>query len=572
MQMAVLERARREADGQNPGSELPVGRATPAHHGRRCAGKEAIDRTINFRHTLRVRPAAGGAKDEEGVRLRSGHYGIVAALGCLMCLMGGVTMIEETAGAQAPLIAEPSPETKDFSWMRVVTTEVPVMKHSRGSIPPMILFDGVGSDPLTDEQIHALLARGFTQHLPMSEKSIPAAKALQAAGAPVVLLDGGGGSFPSDQAGDPSLWAHQFDAGYKPKEPRRPCPGIATGWAIQADRIRDIMRKFRDAGVTVNAVWMDWEGDPYTQGSGTDCWDQARHCSRCRATLPAKLLASHKLFDAWRRRRFYDLAGAYLAAPVLEIFPACSVLNWQAVASTPQRGLMDWEQPIEPIMPPLFTAVNPSAYGDTKWYRLCKPEYKRDREHVDQFWMHILLQQISDETANRLLWTPEKPSIPWVERWLPESDQYKLPVMTRERYRELLRHLWLRGISGMQVFNPHWKGYERMSVYEVLDAAMVYDEMMAYSDLIESGVPLNLKYPAAQDDGAFWSGLRLGDRAVIRVFKQGGGRAQITVTPWPGVNISMTADAHGETYVVTRGRPGSNEIHIEAHSEDAALK
>jgi hypothetical protein len=454
------------------------------------------------------------------------------------------------ATAQEPLTAQPSPSLPDFSWLRIVTERIPPMRHERRKIPPMIAWEGFGTAALSPAQIRSLLVRGFTQHLTLDEHNIPAAKGLQEAGSPVILMQGAGGSWPSDQAGDPSLWAHQFDAGYRPSGPARPCPAIATGWAIEADKIRATLRAFKAAGVTVDAVWMDWEGDPLY---GADRYDQAIHCARCRATLPAGLLASKSAFEDWCRRRFSDLTGAYLAAPILEIFPACSVTNWNAMVSTPDRLLDDWATDrLGPTLPSFFTATNPSAYGDTLWWRRWKPGWKKNRANVDRFWTHVLLRQISDESANRLRWAPEQQSIPWVARWLPENNDYTLPVQSRAAYREVLRHLWLRGIGGMQVFNPRWKGYEAMSIAEVEDAATIYDEMMAFHEFIESGEPMNLSYPKPQDSGAFWSGLRLKDRAVVRTFKQGPGTAQIPVTVWPGVIVTLPADAHGTTCLIRR--------------------
>ena len=295
---------------------------------------------------------------------------------------------------------------------------------------------------------------------------------------------------------------------------------------------------------------MDWEGDPLY---GKDRYDQAIHCTRCRALLPARALANRAAFEAFCRRRFVELIGAYLAAPVLEIFPGCSVTNWNAMVSTPDRKLTDWDYDvIDPSMPAFFTHTNPSAYGDTTWWRLWKPEYRNDQEHVDRFWMYQLIRQPSDEAVNRLKWMPEKTTLPWVARWLPEHDKYQLPVMSRSRYRELLRHLWLRGATGMQVFNPKFKGYEQMAVFEVEDAAAVYREMMAFHELIEKGEPINLKYPGVQDAAPLWSGLRNGNRAVFRVFSPTQGKTDVTVTVWPDVILKVKADSSGATYTVER--------------------
>jgi hypothetical protein len=124
--------------------------------------------------------------------------------------------------------------------------------------------------------------------------------------------------------------------------------------------------------------------------------------------------------------------------------------------------------------------------------------------------------------------------------------------MTRERYREVLRHLWLRGVAGMQIFSPRMQGYEDMALAEVQDVVAVYDEMLAFRKFLEEGDVITFDIPRPQDDGVVWSGLRLGNRAVVCVFKQGGGKATQTVQVW-GQNIfKLEADGNGQTYLLDK--------------------
>jgi hypothetical protein len=291
---------------------------------------------------------------------------------------------------------------------------------------------------------------------------------------------------------------------------------------------------------------MDWEGDPI---GGAERYEQALHCVRCRETLPPEALASAKNFSAYSWRRYMELSGAYLAAPVLEVFPQCSVTNWRVTISTQARPVRNWEdQPYTPVVPAFFTADNPVAYGNTVSWSLWKPRFKLDREHVDQFYTYLLLNETSDDAANRLAWAPQRKAVPWVCRWCPDDPDPKIPIMSRERYREVLRHLWLRGIDGMQIFQPKRDGYEEIAIAEVQDAVAIYDEMLAYKDFIANGTPICLDLPKMQDNGVLWSGLRWGDKAVVRAFKQGGGKAALTIEPWPGKNITLAVPAEGRTW------------------------
>lgn len=62
---------------------------------------------------------------------------------------------------------------------------------------------------------------------------------------------------------------------------------------------------------------------------------------------------------------------------------------------------------------------------------------------------------------------------------------------------------------------------------------------------------------AVRNTGVVWSGLRLDDRAVVRVFKQGDGKADIQLEPWPGQTLTLPARPEGRTFILASkdGRP-----------------
>ena len=213
---------------------------------------------------------------------------------------------------------------------------------------------------------------------------------------------------------------------------------------------------------------------------------------------------------------------------------------------------MEWQARAH-LYAPLVTAYNPTAYGAASWvWKGHRKADRRDQEHVDQVYTNLLLREVSLAGSLSARWTPEKELIPWVARWVSEAPETDFPVMSRPRYREVLRHLWLRGVAGMQVFSPRIKDFEAMALPELEDALAVYDEMLAFREFLERGEVLQREIPHELDDGAVWSGLRLGDRALVRVFKQGGGTRKQTVQPWPGSRFDLTADSEGITYMIAR--------------------
>jgi hypothetical protein len=456
-------------------------------------------------------------------------------------------------GVLYPVREEVKGDAPKFSWFEAVVERVPKLKNDRGSRWPLITWEGFSSEPQPASYYRQLLDRGLAQHVTLDPGRIETALAIQKASSPVIVMQGASGAFPASLAGEPSNWAHQFDDGYRPKDYTRPCPALHEGWAIFADRLRADLRQFRKRGVRIDAVWLDCENDPLY---GDDRHEQARHCKRCRELLPRKVMATARAFMDYTARTYYDLFGAYYAAPVLEVYPKCSVTNWLAQPSTPDEPQPGWAGNRGRVhLPPMVTAWNPTAYGAASWVwkpRMKDKSLRRDQEHVDQVYTNLLLRQVSLTGKLGERWAPEKESIPWVARWLSEPPETEYPVMSRPRYREALRHLWLRGVDGMQVFSPRMKGFEDSALPEVEDAVAAYDEMLAFRPFLDGGDVLNYDVPREQDDGVVWSGLRLGDKAVVRVFKQGGGKAVQTVRPWGDRDFALEATGEGVTYRVER--------------------
>jgi hypothetical protein len=451
-----------------------------------------------------------------------------------------------------PVSAAPIPAVA--GWLSLLAKEVPPLRHERGSRWPLVLWSGPGYEPLPSDTIRMLLARGITQPIRLDDRMIFSALALQEAGSPVIALEGRGAAWPGnlwpyDLAGDKTEWAHQYpaDQNVPDRWRRMPSPTCVKGWAIAADRIREALRRFKEAGVTVDAMWLDYEGEP-SQAS----YEAAKASPGTRDLLPPRALESEDAFYRYKRQLWVQLLSAYVAAPAREIFPKVSVTNWALTLSSPEFPVYGWEdQPHPPLGPTLFTATNPIAYAIARFLvRTEKAEYPRDRRQVDAIYMHLMLRQVSADAYNRRKLAPYMGAIVWVSRWVPDGGDPATPVMSREAYREALRHLWLRGVDAMEVFNPVRKGYENMSLYEVQDAAAIYDEMLSFRRFLEHGVVMNYAYPPLSDDGPVWSGMRLGDEALLRVVSLGAPGKTVQVTAWRGYPVSLPATESGRTYLL----------------------
>ncbi len=56
--------------------------------------------------------------------------------------------------------------------------------------------------------------------------------------------------------------------------------------------------------------------------------------------------------------------------------------------------------------------------------------------------------------------------------------------------------------------------------------------------------------PAMPIQTPIWSGLRLGDQCLIRVFSPGGLLATIDIVPFPGLAVTLEAPPQGASYIV----------------------
>ena len=448
---------------------------------------------------------------------------------------------------EPPLYPPPADGDKDpIDWWKVIEERIEPLAHDRGERWPLILWNNGGYDPLGEETVRMLLSRGITQHIRLHPSMIPAAQALARAGSPVIVMEGRSGAWPYPLAGDPSQWAHRYAADADVPEAWRklPSPTLFKGWAEAAGRLRRTLEAFRRAGVTIDAAWLDYEGEP--RGAS---FEAAKASPSTMALLPARAMESKRAFYRFRRQLWMQLVSTYVAAPIREVFPKASVTNWMASLSAPDRPVLGWQDQVLPSVGlSMFTATNPVAYGiDLYFDHAWKEDYPLDRDHVDRLYTHLLLRQVSDDAYNRDRMAPYLKSVPWVGRWVALDRDKVTPVMSREGYREALRHLWLRGIDAMQVFNSGASA--ELEIGEVEDTAAVYGEMLAFRKFLEDGRVMNFDYPGVQEGGPFWSGLSLEREAVVRVASRY--PATISLEPWEGRWITLAAPRGGATYLLT---------------------
>jgi len=466
----------------------------------------------------------------------------------------------------------PAQTLDDVAWtLPNLFKKVPPLKNDNAGRFPMISIEifKLNKDdtsyrdakPFPPEVIRELKARGLTQWIPPDVRYIPFALSLQKENAGVIMMQGYAFNGPPDLA--PTTSMHILPADYKGKErpgqqPVFPCPLVLDGWVIHQEQFRETFRAFKDSGVKIDAVWLDWEIQPDWRDAE---WDEAKNCSRCRQQFPAGVLDDQTMYRRFIEQWRVQLFSVYFVAPIFESYPHISVTNWEEIISTPENPTPSWSgnRQWSPKDLGMFTAANPVAYGNTIWKKHNWKEewgWPVDVEHMDRLYTSVMLNQISVHERNAQLISPWKQSIPWIDRYCADDKDPSIPILSRERYREILRHLWLRGSDGMQVFNPIWfpDDVSKMSIVteEIEDAVQIYDEMLTFRNFLDTGLPLNTETIAPQSDGAIWSGLRTENLALVRAFTQSKEPVKFKINPFGSGDFELEAPPAGKTYLIDR--------------------
>jgi len=452
--------------------------------------------------------------------------------------------------------APPAP-AQDIPWNRWLLDCVPPLRHERGGRWPLVFWHGPQWEVVSDADLTAYAARGVVPTVRLVTEDIPRAQRLQRLGLPVIALEGKGRGWPYDQAGDAKLWALDLppEAGIPDWWRREPDPLRLDLWARAADYIRGVLRAYQAGGVTLDAAWLDYEGHPSMQD-----YEALLAAPKARAKVPAAALATPQAFFAYRRQLWIQLMSAYVAGPIREFYPSASVANWVHLLSSPEHAVQSWDNWNHPdLSATLFTATNPVAYGIDVAFQSNWPTGREpDHASVDRAYMHILLREVSVDAQNRALKAPYLHAVPWVARWVRDLDDRRTPVMSRAAYREALRHLWLRGTAAMQVFNPLRSSHPAESLAELQDAVAVYDELLAWRDLLDHGEVMNYQVPRPDDQGLLWSGLRTADTALVRLYSLGENAPKsLDLAIWAGQRVVLQVSPGGKSYRIERALAGA---------------
>lgn len=461
--------------------------------------------------------------------------------------------------AASALVAaqEPPGVTWDMeSFARVIQP----MKHPLPPRLPLFLWNWplprgqalvrMREDGSLRQAIEVMAARGMVPTVEMGwdwtpEGAMALALTLKEAGQPVYIqwpwLPGGEeGLYPPE-----TMLAEGPDASQGNKVRKWPCLPL---YSVQESRrlLIEAMNRYKAAGIEVAGVWFDYEGLPHPWNG---CYQAQLASAECRKHYPPGVIDSWTNFISYA----YDLRSRViveaLVEPVREVFPHALVANYGEVASSEAV-------PFEEIRPPWKCeqdALMPSAYANTRdLARRFSDAESVTQEQADRFYFRNLLVTVSTANANK---RPGQLSIPYISRFVPDDPNPKYRLgMSSPVYRELVRHLLLRGSEGLYLFNGGYPGSAvpaQVSLESVEDARAAYDEMLAWREFLDLGQPMCFDCPAAEG-AVIWSGLRLPDRVLVRAFSFASEVGRVIIEAFPGVHVQLEAPPTGATYLVDK--------------------
>lgn len=274
-----------------------------------------------------------------------------------------------------------------------------------------------------------------------------------------------------------------------------------------AGRIRDAVRAYREAGLTIDFIYADWEVDGPIEWNGA--WESSKRCARCRRNVPD--IADFSAFQAALRKKRAELLKKMLSEPVLEVFPEALVGNYGVYPHDGHRYWYDYFEddagtPIRDWYPEFaetgLTVAMPVTYP---WYR----GYAwYDFESSDYRWFYNMLLVGTNAAKSTPPEIPIVTFVHWHTTEPPPSPNPGVKQLSAGRFQQLLWHLLLRGHDAFFSWSPREEALEESRL--VHD---VYRESHAYREFLLEGEPVTFEVPPRP--GPVVSALRRGRQLLV---------------------------------------------------------
>ncbi len=353
------------------------------------------------------------------------------------------------------------------------------------------------------------------------------------------------------------------------------------------ERVEKFLRAYQEQGLRIGFVFADWEIDGPIEWN--DAWNTCRKCQRCRNAIPQ--IDDFRAFQSRLREIRSRLQLISFGDNVTAYFPTALVGNY---GTYPHNGYRYWydyfeEEPTSDAIPVRkdqaakyrewshefddtgYTFAMPVVYT---WYRTFD---WYDFAETDYRWFYNMLLVGSNAGRYTDRSTPIIPFVHWTTTAPPKEPEAHVKQFGRGRYQELLWHLLLRGHDTFFLWcmGPELKEEIRL-VHEV------YAASLEHGGFLNRGT--SISYDVPSQPGSVVSGLRLGDRVLIRRtdFEERGQEPirialedgkEVVVPPTPGLHLaSATLPSQRTGFINKDGKTLFPIGMYEMPTDDDALK
>jgi hypothetical protein len=282
------------------------------------------------------------------------------------------------------------------------------------------------------------------------------------------------------------------------------------------EQVEYFVRAFKDEDQKVDFVFADWEIDGPIEFN--NAYTASKRCKRCRDNI--KNINDFEEFQRELRKIRCRLQRETYAEPIKLNFPDVLVGNYSVYPHNGYRYWYDYYEYYVDGQPCLtdqraryrkwyhefaetgYTFAMPVVYTWRRifdWYDYTDTDYR---------WFYNMLLVAGNAGQH----TPaEVPVISFVHWHTIESGDSTGTArqFSEDNYQELLWHMLLRGTDTFFL----WCRKEE-APKEIQLVHQVYSEAQQYGEFLSAGIPINFSVP--QQPAAVISGLKLGDRVLVR--------------------------------------------------------
>ncbi len=304
---------------------------------------------------------------------------------------------------------------------------------------------------------------------------------------------------------------------------------------VVKERLAAFLRAYQKAGLPVDFIFADWEVDGPIEWN--DAWASSKKCRVCRREIPR--IDDFRQFQKRLREIRADMQRIAFGDNVTRFFPQALVGNYGVY---PHDGYRYWYDYFEH-----FAAGVPFRQDQKARYREWFHEFEQtgytfampvvytwyptfdwyDFKDFDYRWFYNMLLVGSNAGQHTPAATPIISFVHWTTTAPPKEADPRVRQFSAEKYQELLWHLLLRGHDTYFL----WCVSKELP-QEIRLVHQVYAASLQYRGFLDRGTPITWDVPKRA--GSVVSGLRLGDRVLVRRTDFANGEQEAVRVPIPG--------------------------------------